>query len=378
MKYYLVGGAVRDELLELPTTEKDWLVVGATPEEMINLKYKQVGKHFPVFLHPKTGEEYALARLEKKDGKGYHGFAFNSDAKITIEQDLIRRDFTINSIAKNVETGELIDPCGGIQDLKNKIIRHNSSAFVEDPLRLIRLARFYAKLKPLGFTICDETIEKIQEIVAIDEVKTISVERMWGEFEKAFKSEQPHAFLEVLCLSGFADTLRLGKLFSSECVQALAYAEQQTDDEMVKFGSWCAFADINDLTKLSNWLPVPNRYIDLIGKVNQHFNDYYESCEKSIDKILKFLYKISAFKQGNVFDMFILSCEYASKSREKYRQIPHPQTRFIQSMRHQAKLINADSIMRVGLSGEQLAKEIDKQRCAVMSKITRPYRWSFF
>ena len=391
MKIYIVGGAIRDELLNIPYHEKDWLVVGATPDEMVKNKFKQVGKNFPVYIHPKSGEEYALARTEKKEGKGHKGFSFDTSPNISVEEDLKRRDFTINSIAKDPSSGKLIDPCGGQNDLNNKIIRHNTDAFTEDPLRLIRLARFYAKLKPLGFSIAPETVTKINEIVEMGETSTLSAERVWAEFQKAFKCKSPHSFLEVLISSGYMQSLSLknttgtteqkvvlGKLVEAECLNALKFAEDNTTDISERLGAWGALAEQSDISQLINWLPFPNKYKDMMLLANKYLDDYYHSCNKSIGGILSLLYATSAFKQGDIFNRFLNCCDLASRSRIEYRGIPHPQKNFMLTMLHQAKSINAASIMKINLDGEQLAVEIDKQRCAAMCKVRRPYRWSIF
>lgn len=195
MKIYLVGGAVRDELLNIPVKERDWVVVGATQNEMLLKNYKQVGKDFPVFLHPKTKEEYALARKERKIGKGYHGFEFDTDASVTLEQDLMRRDLTINAIAQS-ESGELIDPYHGIEDLNQRILRHISPAFSEDPVRILRVARFAARFS--DFMVADETNSLMKKMVEAGEVNALVAERVWKEFEKAMSEVAPWRFLEVL------------------------------------------------------------------------------------------------------------------------------------------------------------------------------------
>ena len=194
MKTYLVGGAVRDKLLGLPVKDRDWVVIGTTPKEMIKEGFEPLGGNFPVFLHPKTKEEYALARTERKSGKGYKGFVFYSSPKVTLEDDLKRRDLTINAIAED-ENGELIDPYGGEADLKNGILRHVSPAFVEDPLRVLRIARFAACF---GFKIADETIKLLHIISESNELDTLTPERVWSEMEKALAGKYPTRFILAL------------------------------------------------------------------------------------------------------------------------------------------------------------------------------------
>jgi tRNA nucleotidyltransferase (CCA-adding enzyme) len=190
LKTYLVGGAVRDKLLNYPFTEKDWVVIGESPESMIAQKFIPVGKDFPVFLHPKTREEYALARTERKIAPGYTGFNFHTAPDVTLEQDLIRRDLTINAIALS-SSGQLIDPYGGQNDLKNRILRHVSPAFNEDPVRLLRIARFAARYAHLGFRIADETQQLMQQMVQQGEVNHLVAERVWTETHKALTEDQP-------------------------------------------------------------------------------------------------------------------------------------------------------------------------------------------
>ncbi|MEJ2114500.1 MAG: multifunctional CCA tRNA nucleotidyl transferase/2'3'-cyclic phosphodiesterase/2'nucleotidase/phosphatase [Gammaproteobacteria bacterium] len=197
MEVYLVGGAVRDELLGLPITERDWVVVGASPEQMELQGYKAIGKDFPVFLHPESKEEYALARTERKKGRGYHGFEVHASPDVTLEEDLHRRDLTINAMAKS-ETNVIIDPYGGQQDLKDKVLRHVSDAFTEDPLRVLRVARFVAKFHNLGFSIAEETQQLMRHIVNTREIDDLSPERIWQETYKALSMPSPEQFFLVL------------------------------------------------------------------------------------------------------------------------------------------------------------------------------------
>src|SRR3990167_6080610 len=197
MKIYLVGGAVRDQLLGLPVKEQDWVVVGATIEEMLTAGYRQVGKEFPVFLHPKTGEEYALARMERKINPGYKGFTFDTSKDVTLEEDLSRRDLTINAMAETPE-GELVDPFHGKKDLEQKILRHVSPAFAEDPVRILRVGRFLARYAHLGFHIAPETITLMRHMVKVGEVNALVAERVWKELERALGEKNPEKFFEAL------------------------------------------------------------------------------------------------------------------------------------------------------------------------------------
>ncbi len=197
MEVYLVGGAVRDELLGLTVAERDWVVVGAGAEELLARGYKPVGKGFPVFLHPHSKEEYALARTERKKGRGYHGFQIYASPKVSLEEDLLRRDLTINAMAKN-ESGEIIDPYGGRRDLRDKRLRHVSDAFTEDPLRVLRVARFAARFASLGFTIADETLQLMRRVTETGELAELTPERIWQETENALATASPGEFFTVL------------------------------------------------------------------------------------------------------------------------------------------------------------------------------------
>jgi tRNA nucleotidyltransferase (CCA-adding enzyme) len=197
MQAYLVGGAVRDELLGLEVKDRDWVVVGATPKEMLAKGFKQVGADFPVFLHPRTREEYALARTERKQGHGYHGFTVYSAPDVTLEQDLRRRDLTINAMAKS-ENGDLVDPFDGRSDIANRKLRHVSEAFAEDPLRILRTARFAARFQPLGFAVCDQTMALMKHMVDSGELNHLVAERVWQEFQRALHEQAPKAFFAVL------------------------------------------------------------------------------------------------------------------------------------------------------------------------------------
>ncbi len=200
-KVYLVGGAVRDKRLGLDVKDRDWVVVGATPEQLADAGYKPVGKDFPVFLHPTTHEEYALARTERKSGRGYHGFTFNTDTSVTLEQDLERRDLTINAMAETPD-GKLIDPYNGANDLEQRVLRHVSDAFLEDPVRVLRVAKFMARFSNLGFTVAPETLQLMQTMVNDGEVDHLVPERVWQEMHSALGSQSPRSFIETLRACG--------------------------------------------------------------------------------------------------------------------------------------------------------------------------------
>src|ERR1700731_3585057 len=197
MQVYLVGGAVRDALLGVPVKEQDWVVVGGTREQLLQMQYREVGRDFPVFLHPETHEEYALARLERKVAPGYRGFTVDFGPEVTLDEDLARRDLTINAIAQSAD-GNLIDPYGGIRDLQARVLRHVSAAFIEDPVRVLRVARFAARFAPLGFKVAPETLELVRSMVERHEVDTLVAERVWQETEKALRETSASTFFKVL------------------------------------------------------------------------------------------------------------------------------------------------------------------------------------
>ncbi len=272
MQIYLVGGAVRDRLLGLPVKDRDWVVVGATPEQMLAAGYKPVGRDFPVFLHPQSSEEYALARTERKSGKGYTGFTFHASPDITLEQDLQRRDLTINAIAED-GSGNLVDPYGGQQDLERRLLRHVSAAFSEDPLRVLRVARFAARFAPQGFHIAPETLALMCQLSAGDELDHLTVERVWQEFERALGCAAPVVFLEVLQRVGALDRL-LPELAALDLARAGAVLARPKDNAQLseqRFALLTALATETlepgpaheRIETLCARLRIPNRYRDL-------------------------------------------------------------------------------------------------------------------
>ncbi|MGQ4275462.1 hypothetical protein ACQ5ES_00180 [Pseudidiomarina sp. E22-M8] len=266
MKVYLVGGAVRDKLLGKALHERDYVVVGATPEEMLARGFRQVGKDFPVFLHPHTDEEYALARTERKSGPGYTGFTIAAEPSVTLEQDLQRRDLTINAIAE-ADDGQLIDPYGGLADLKARMLRHVSSAFVEDPLRVLRAARFAARFADDGFVIAAETLQLMRQISTHDELATLANERVWQETVKALNTSRPAVYFKVLkdaeALSPWFPELEDNTTFHA--VQARLSAIDMTTAELV-FALWMGELSAAQINLLSERLRVPKEWRQL-GKL---------------------------------------------------------------------------------------------------------------
>ena len=273
MKIYEVGGAVRDALLNEEAKDKDWVVVGSSPEEMAAKGFRPIGKDFPVFLHPETNEEYALARTEKKSGQGYHGFNFYFGKEVTLEEDLSRRDLTINAMAKD-DDGKIIDPFGGRKDLENKIFRHVSDAFSEDPLRAIRLARFHTYEHLNNFEITEETKKLINEIVDSGEIAKLSPNRIWTETERALSSSNPNIYFKILLEHNlqkpYLDGLQSSSCDSSDNIQA-RWAELQMNNNFI----------------LGENLPIPNAFSNAAKILRMLSNIKLDSKENLLLKALQ-------------------------------------------------------------------------------------------
>jgi tRNA nucleotidyltransferase (CCA-adding enzyme) len=308
MKIYLVGGAVRDQLLGLPVKEKDWVVVGSTPNEMRKNKFKQVGKDFPVFIHTKTGEEYALARTERKSGHGYTGFEFDTNPNVTLEEDLARRDLTINAIAQD-EDGTLIDPYNGQDDIKNKKLRHVSDAFSEDPLRVLRVARFHANLR--NFTVVPETMDKIKEIVESGELEYLTPERIWLEMYKTEEDLLPFFRFLGKCnaLNGLFPEIILNPKEPLKCY----WPNNPTNVEVIAVHM---FNHINadEIPWFCQRLKIPNEYKELALLLDNCFDEYVSYAPDNIDgydKLLSIVKKLDIRKEDRLKSF--MSCVYASE-----------------------------------------------------------------
>lgn len=293
MKTYLVGGAVRDELLGLPVKERDWVIVGCTPDAMIAAGFKTVGKDFPVFLHPETQEEYALARTERKVGKGYKGFTFHTDSDVTLEADLKRRDLTINAIAKD-DNGTLIDPYHGQADLQNKTLRHVSDAFAEDPVRILRLARFAAKLP--DFTVNPATNQLMQTMVNNGEVDALVAERVWQELKRALTESAPTRFLEVLDNAGALDTLFPALRSNIPDINHESFSAEQ------RFALLLHQISATDIKTLCNRYKIPTQYRELALLTQQIQIDYQDLDIQNAEKILTLLKRCDAFRRDARFN----------------------------------------------------------------------------
>jgi tRNA nucleotidyltransferase (CCA-adding enzyme) len=262
MQVYLVGGALRDELLGLPAHERDWVVVGATPEQLQRAGYRAVGREFPVFLHPDTSEEYALARLERKTAPGYRGFETRFSPEVTLEQDLQRRDLTINAMARAPD-GTLIDPYGGRQDLEQRLLRHVSPAFVEDPVRVLRVARFAARLSALGFRLAPETRQLMRLMVANGEINALVPERVWREMQRALAEADPAVFFDMLDDCGALAILLPELEWDQAARRALQRAAHSATEGSVRFAALLAGTASEKITVLCERLRVPNDYREL-------------------------------------------------------------------------------------------------------------------
>jgi tRNA nucleotidyltransferase (CCA-adding enzyme) len=403
MEIYLVGGYVRDQLLGLETKDRDWVVVGSTPEEMLKQDYRQVGKDFPVFLHPKTNEEYALARTERKTAPGYSGFSFYAAADVTLEEDLIRRDLTINAIALSNDE-QLIDPFNGQADLKAKLLRHVSPAFIEDPVRILRVARFAARFADLGFTIAEETQQLMSEMVTNGEVDSLVPERVWQETMRALTEKTPARYFEVL-----RDCGALSKLFPEidqlwgvpqpekhhpeidtgiHTMMVLTQAAKLSDDPKVRFA-----ALVHDLgkgiTPKEEWpnhidhesrgVPlveafcdryrIPNDYRELAIIVTKYHLHYHRAAELRDDTFLKTLEALDAFRRPDRFELFLLACEADSRGRTGYEEQHFDQPEIYRAVFNAAKTLDAKELVAQGLKGKAIKEELAKQRVQAIKTI---------
>ena len=356
LEKFLVGGAVRDKILGEPAGDKDWVVVGATEKTMEALGFKSVGKDFPVFLHPITGEEYALARRERKVRKGYRGFKVETDPTVTLEEDLARRDLTVNALALSVDE-KLIDPFGGVADLKAGKLRHVSSAFVEDPVRVLRVARFAARFAEKGFEISNETEALIRQMVQNGEVDSLVPERVWRELLTALKENHPSLFFRILRRTGALSRVlpEINALFGVSQVHHALYHEQDagecallaldasvliTTDTHVRFavlvhdlgkgittqpkrlddGSY-EMPGVNPAKALCLRLRVPAAYRELALTVTKHYPLMNELTESSTSIILKLLKALKTFRDPAYLTSFVLACQGASRTRKDNKQI---------------------------------------------------------
>lgn len=354
MKIYLVGGAVRDELLERPITERDWVVVGATPDALLKQGYRCVGRDFPVYLHPITGEEYALARTERKQGPGYHGFQFDINPNVTLEQDLSRRDLTINAMAKD-DAGNLIDPYHGLRDLHNKCLRHVSPAFVEDPVRVLRVARFAARYHALGFRIAPETQTLMSTLVQEGELAHLVSERVWSEWSKSLAEPNPECFLWVLRDCGAQPVVlpELSSIFEApQALRALQYAVQHSSNPMVRFAALTH--DLPTRDALCQRLRVPNAYLNLAQKTSRFHQRIANLAALSAAERVDVLTATRAFQQPEAFTTLITTCEAIHHRNDLVGGW--------QSILTRCAEVQAKSILKEGVQGLAMATALREAR----------------
>ena len=403
MKIYLVGGAVRDALLNHPVKDPDWVVVGARPEELLSQGFTQVGKDFPVFLHPDTKDEYALARTERKKGHGYTGFSVNYDPGVTLEEDLARRDLTINAMAQD-DDGTIIDPYGGQRDLEAKVLRHVSEAFAEDPLRVLRTARFAARYAHLGFTIAPETEALMSRIVSEGELEYLPPERVWTELERALGERSPQTFVAALRQCGALAQLlpEVDALFGVpqpekhhpeidtgvHLLMALEAAAGMTDDTQVRFA--VLMHDLGKgITPEEEWprhiaheqrgvplvqqacdrLKAPRRYCELARAVCANHLLCHTAMTLRGKTVLKLLNAVDALRRPERFEQFLLACEADARGRLGLEDKEYPQAEYLRAARDTVLQIDASHFEGQDLSGKALGEAINRERAASLEAL---------
>ena len=355
MNIFRVGGAVRDRLLGYPHHETDWVVVGSTPEEMIENGFTQVGRDFPVFLHPESKEEYALARTERKSGPGYHGFVVHADPSVTLEEDLERRDLTINAMAID-EAGTVIDPYGGRTDLKAKTLRHVSANFVEDPLRVLRAARFAARYHHLGFTVATETIALMAEIVDAGEIPHLSTERIWVETEKALGERHPEVYWQVLADCGAVAVL-LPELAVSHGISALSRAAPHTDRTDCRWAALLADLPERRAREASERLKAPSAFSLLAARISGGRSSIKTALTDATE-CMTLLRRLDALRRKEPFEGF---CE-TLVALEQHSADALSAVDLLRSARDAAKQVRAADFVDQGLTGPELGAAIQAKQ----------------
>ncbi|MBQ4782082.1 multifunctional CCA addition/repair protein [Pectobacterium versatile] len=396
MKIYLVGGAVRDSLLGLPVTEKDWVVVGATPENLLAQGYQQVGKDFPVFLHPVSRDEYALARTERKSGKGYTGFVCHAAPDVTLEQDLLRRDLTINAIART-ERGDLIDPYHGRRDLESRVLRHVSEAFSEDPLRVLRVARFAARFAHLGFQIAEETMALMQKMTHEGELAYLTPERVWKETEKALGTSSPDVYFQVLRDCGALAVLfpEIDNLYGVPApakwhpeidtgihtMMTVAMAARLSPEIDVRFATLChdlgkgltppelwprhhghGPAGVKLVEALCQRLRVPNPIRDL-AKLVAEYHDLVHTVQVLQPKtLLKLFDAIDVWRKPQRLEQLALTSEADARGRAGFEENPYPQGDYLREAFRVASQVSSADVVADGFKGIDVRNELARRR----------------
>lgn len=404
MKIYLVGGALRDRLLNLPVKDRDWVVVGATVEEMLARKFMQVGKDFPVFLHPHTKEEYALARTERKSGSGYTGFSVHASPTVTLEEDLQRRDLTINAIAESA-TGEIVDPYHGRADLDARILRHVSPAFAEDPLRVLRVARFAARFADLGFTVAPETLELMRSITAAGELQHLVPERIWQEFHRALGTNSPQVFIEVLRASGALAVIfpEIDSLFGVpqpanhhpeidtgvHTLMVLEQAALETANPLVRFAalvhdlgkaltppaSWPLHTGHEELgaaaiTAMGERLRIPNEFVELGRMVSLQHTRCHRAHTHGADELYATLEATDALRRPERFELFLRACEADARGRLGLEHQPYPQAHILRHALASARQVAIKPLVQAHPNSQDLALAIRQARIKAIADLT--------
>ncbi len=400
LQRYLVGGAVRDKLLNIDSYDKDWVVVGSTPQQMESLGFTAVGKDFPVFLHPKTKEEHALARTERKSGSGYTGFECYFAPDVSLEEDLMRRDLTINAIAQDDE-GNLHDPYHGQQDLSDRILRHVSDAFVEDPLRVLRVARFAAKLHHLNFTIAPETMAMMATIVESGELAHLTAERVWQEWHKSLSTPHPEVFLSVLRECGALAVVlpEIDALFGvpqpekwhpeiDTGIHTLMVAQQAallSPSLPVRFAAqvhdlgkgvtpqaeWPSHkmhchTGVKIIKKLCERVRVPNEFRDLALLVCEQHSNIHRAGELKPTTFLKVLNKFDVWRKPDRLNDILLCCQADHAGRKGLEDQPYPQKARFETAYQAALQVEVKAIIADGFKGKDIREEQEKRRAAAI------------
>ena len=396
MQIYKVGGAVRDSLLGRTVSEEDWVVVGASAEQMLELGYRPVGADFPVFLHPQTGEEYALARTERKSGRGYGGFTFHASPDVTLEQDLIRRDLTVNAMAED-DQGNLIDPYNGQQDLKARILRHVSPAFAEDPLRVLRVARFAARYAPLGFSVAPETLALMRELAESGELAHLTAERSWKEISRALMEPRPDVFVQVLrdCAALAALLPEVDDLFGVPQPQA-HHPEIDTGEHVLSVLRQCAEHDqplnvrwaslLHDvgkgLTPEDQWprhiaheqkglrliqainerCKAPRDCAELAMLVGEFHTHGHRALELRPSTLLELLQRFDVFRRPQRFAEFVAACEMDARGRLGLEQREYPQGAYLLGAAEAARQVPVKPLLEKGFKGAELGEALSRAR----------------
>ena len=382
MDIYLVGGAVRDKRLGLPIRERDWVVVGATPDEMHKLGYKPVGKDFPVFLHPETKDEYALARTERKISPGYTGFETCADPDITLEQDLLRRDLTINAMAETTE-GELIDPYGGLEDLENGVLRHVSPAFSEDPVRILRVARLAARFAHWGFHVAHETNALMRHMVGSGEVDHLVPERVWAELVKALLEKTPARFFDVLYGCGALAKLfpeietlyvaadRSGHAATEGIFPVLQAAAESSTDPAIRYAALICDTgiDITALDQLCERVRAPNAYRELASLAISHRGKAHTVAELSASAVLDLLGTLDAFRRPQRFEDFLVVCHADARAHQYNHEGRYPQAALLRQTCVAARSVDTDALSATGLSGPAIGQQLRVLRIAAIEQL---------